>query len=103
VFDLQANTAGAVIRALWGQQCARLPRIAEKAHELGWSFPVPFLCECSHIHCFARVELTLEAYDELRAHRQRYLTAPRRHEVAGAFVIEQEETFAFAEKLHAGD
>ena len=76
-------------------------RIAEKARELNWRFPVPFLCECSDLHCFARVELTLEAYDELRSHPQRYLTAPRRHEVDDAFLIEREETFAVAEKLRA--
>jgi hypothetical protein len=75
-------------------------RIAEKGRELNWRFPVPFLCECSDLQCFARIELTLEAYDELRSHPQRYLTAPR-HEVDDAFLIEREETFAFAEKLRA--
>ena len=73
-------------------------RIAEKARELGWRFPVPFVCECSDIRCFARLELTLETYEELRAHPQRYLTVPG-HEVAGAVVIEQTECFALAEKL----
>jgi hypothetical protein len=78
-------------------------RIAEKARELNWRFPVPFICECSDLRCFARVELMLEAYEELRSHPQRYLTAPWRHEVDDAFVIEQEETFVFAEKLRATD
>jgi hypothetical protein len=73
-------------------------RIAEKAREIGWRFPVPFVCECSDIRCFGRLELTLEAYEELRAHPQCYLTVPG-HEVAGAVVIEQTERFVLAEKL----
>ena len=56
-------------------------RIAEKGWQLGWRFPGPFLCECSDMHCFARLELTLEAYEELRSNPQRYLTVPG-HEVA---------------------
>ena len=57
-------------------------RIAEKGRELGWRFPVPFLCECSERRCFGRVELTLEEYEQLRSHPERYLTLPG-HEVAG--------------------
>lgn len=73
-------------------------RIAEKGRELGWRFPVPFLCECSDIHCFGRVELSLAKYRRVRAHPQRYLTLPK-HEVANAFVLEQRENASVAEKL----
>ena len=73
-------------------------RIAEKGRELGWSFPGPFLCECSDVLCFARLELTLEAYEELRSHPNRYLTAPG-HEVAGAVESERTQSYAFAEKV----
>ena len=75
-------------------------RIAEKAGELRWRFPVPFMCECSDLHCFSRVELTLEEYTELRSHPQRYLTAPG-DAVTEAIVIEQTESYALAEKLYA--
>jgi hypothetical protein len=75
-------------------------RIAEKGRELGWSFPVPFLCECSDRRCFARLELTLAAYEQLRAHPQRYVTALG-HEVTGAIVIEQTESYAVAETVYA--
>jgi hypothetical protein len=95
-------------RHLWGLQAVQTEdvfrsandRVAEKGRELGWRFPAPFLCECGDRRCFARLELTLEAYEELRSHPQRYLTAPG-HEVAGAIVLEQTESFAFAEKLYA--
>jgi hypothetical protein len=74
--------------------------IAESASERRWRFPVPFLCECSDPRCFARLDLTLEAYEEARSHPQRYLTALG-HEVVGAVVIEQDDRVAFAEKLYA--
>lgn len=75
-------------------------RIAEKGSELGWQFPVPFLCECSDPHCFARIGLTLEEYAQVRSHPQRYLTVPG-HAVVGASLIEAKEDFAVAEKSHA--
>jgi hypothetical protein len=75
-------------------------RIAEKGRELGWRFPVPFLCECSERRCFERVELTLQEYEQLRSHPQRYLTLPG-HEVEDGFLVERNERVAFAEKLYA--
>ena len=75
-------------------------RIAEKGRELGWRISVPFLCECSERRCFGRVELTLEEYELLRSHPQRYLTVPG-HEVEGAVLLEQNERVAYAEKLYA--
>ena len=73
-------------------------RIAEKGRQLGWSFPGLFLCECSDMRCLARLELTLEAYEELRAQPHRYLTAPG-HEVEGAIEIRRTRAFALVEKL----
>ena len=76
-------------------------RIAEKGRQLGWRFPVPFLCECSDRKCFARLELTLAEYADIRSHPQRYMAAPG-HEVASAFVLEQGERVSLAEKLQSG-
>jgi hypothetical protein len=73
-------------------------RIAEKADELGWRFPVPFLCECGDRRCFARLSVTLEEYKSARTHPQRYLTVPG-HEVPAAVPIEGGENAAFVEKL----
>lgn len=72
--------------------------IAEKGSQLGWRFPGPFLCECSDKGCFARLELSLEDYAELRSHPQRYLTVPG-HRIADTVVVEQTERFALAEKV----
>jgi len=73
-------------------------RIAEKARELELQPPIPFLCECSDRRCFARIQLTLEEYEEARSDPHRYLTISG-HEVVGALVIAQDERFALAEKL----
>jgi hypothetical protein len=75
-------------------------RIAQKARELRWRFPIPFLCECSDADCFGRIELVLEEYEEVRMHPQRYLTLSG-HELVGAFLIEQNDDVAFVEKLYA--
>ena len=72
--------------------------IAAKARELGMESPIPFLCECSDSRCLGRVPLSLAEYEEARAAPKRYVTMAG-HEVDGAFVIEQEEHFALAEKL----
>jgi hypothetical protein len=73
-------------------------RIAEKGSEFALRLPWPFLCECSDMSCFARLELTLEEYEELRSHPGRYLTVPG-HDVAKTVVVEQSEEVAFAERL----
>jgi len=73
-------------------------QIAEKGRKLGWRSPVPFLCECSERRCFGRVELSLEEYEQLRSHPQRYMTLPR-HEVEGAVVLEGTGRVAYAERL----
>jgi hypothetical protein len=72
--------------------------IAGLARRRGWSFPVPFLCECADAQCFARLELTLEVYEGVRSNPQCYLTAPG-HEIPEAMTIDQAGTFILAEKL----
>jgi hypothetical protein len=72
--------------------------IAEKGRQFGWTFPGPFLCECSDMRCLERLELTLEAYEELRSHPDRYLLAPG-HEVADATVVRRTKAFTVVEKL----
>jgi len=73
-------------------------RIAEKGRQLGWTSRGRFLCECSDVRCLARLELTLEAYEELRSQAHRYVTAPG-HQVAGAIEIRRTKDFALVEKL----
>ena len=76
-------------------------RIADKAAEQAWNDPIPFLCECSDIRCFARFQLTLEEYGAARAQPERYLIKPG-HQLAGGIILEQDDRLALAEKLYAG-
>jgi hypothetical protein len=73
-------------------------RIADLVRRHGWRFPVPFLCECADRHCFARLELTLERYEDVRSNPHRYLTAPG-HEIPAAKAIEPAGHFALVEKV----
>jgi hypothetical protein len=73
-------------------------RVAEKARELGWRFPVPFLCESSERRCFGRIKLTRAEYELLRSHPERYMTLPG-HEVEDGVVIEEAARVAYVEKL----
>jgi hypothetical protein len=75
-------------------------RIADKAAELAWHDPIPFLCECSDNRCFARLELTRDHYGSVRTHPGQYLMKPG-HQLSGGFVLEQDERLALAEKLYA--
>jgi hypothetical protein len=76
-------------------------RIADKAAELAWSDPIPFLCECSDIRCFGRLELTLDEYRSGRAQAEQYLIKPG-HQLSGGIILEQDDRIALAEKLYAG-
>ena len=76
--------------------------IADLGRRHGWRFPIPFLCECADRHCFARLELTLAVYEDLRSDPKRYLTVPG-HEIPAALVIEQTASYALTEKLYASN
>jgi hypothetical protein len=51
-------------------------RVAAKAGELELAYSIPFLCECRDRHCFARISLTLEEYEQVRSGPRHYLTIP---------------------------
>jgi hypothetical protein len=57
--------------------------VAAKASELELDYSIPFLCECRDPHCFARISLTLEEYEQARSDPRRYLTIPG-HETSTA-------------------
>ena len=42
-------------------------KLAGRASELGFSHPIPFLCECQNPRCFALVRLPAAEYAERRA------------------------------------
>ena len=64
---------------------------------------VPFVCECADPGCFEVVMLSLEEYDAMRAHPNRFLLAAG-HEDAEATderIVEAENGYAIVEKLGA--
>ena len=46
-------------------------RVAAKAGELKFAYPIPFLCECRDPHCFAHISLTLGEYEQARSNPRR--------------------------------
>jgi hypothetical protein len=60
-------------------------RIAERAKQLRFVSRVPMLCECDDPACNQIVLIRLDAYEQVRRDRRRYLTAPD-HTLDGATV-----------------
>ena len=67
-------------------------RIAEKARRLQFLSRVPMLCECSTPSCHTLVMVGLDEYEQIRADRDSFLTAPG-HEVEGAALREARGDF----------
>jgi hypothetical protein len=61
---------------------------------------IPFLCECADRGCTHVIRLSLEEYEEVRAHPRRFAVAPG-HELGlvDEHVIAQNERFASVEKV----
>lgn len=74
-------------------------RIAVRARELDWREPLLLLCECSDRRCFAKLRVTPEEYEAVRAHPEQYLLEPG-HDLSGGLVIDQDERLAVVEKPH---
>src|SRR5919202_395168 len=75
-------------------------RIQERARELEFEPPVPFLCECGDRGCQTIVRMTLEAYEAVRRHETWFLIAPDHEGVATAAgtVVERNDSHLVVEK-----
>jgi hypothetical protein len=64
---------------------------------------VPFICECPRPQCSEIVRMTLEEYEEVRAHPTRFATLPGHQDIAVergvARVVEERPQYVVAEKL----
>ncbi len=77
-------------------------RIQQAARGFDVTGPQDFVCECGEPGCMERVALTLDEYEEVRAHSRRFVIVPG-HEIDEAEqVVEQNAEFAVVEKLEAG-
>jgi hypothetical protein len=77
-------------------------RIQQRAQELEFSEPVPFLCECGEPGCREILRLTLGEYEQVRGGGgARFFVLPGHEDVAGSSgrVCERKDGFVVVEKV----
>ena len=74
-------------------------RIAENALRFD-AGSTEFICECDDPQCTARVEATLEEYEEVRADGARFLLAPGHGDRSIEQVVEHRGSFMIVEKVN---
>ena len=74
--------------------------ISAAAGVYGIHSPVPFICECADARCSEIVRLTLEEYEEIRAHSRHFFHVPGHEDAAGAAqVVARRDGYVIVEKL----
>ena len=68
--------------------------IAERAREIAFAAPVPFLCECADTSCRRLVPVRLEEYEAVRAHPARFVTVPGHILSAESETVHENSDFA---------
>ncbi len=59
---------------------------------------IPFLCECMDDTCLARVDLTLEEYEGIRTHENRFVIVPDHPTLPGERIVEENGSYQIVEK-----
>jgi hypothetical protein len=75
-------------------------RIAENAQRFE-AGSTEFICECDDPQCTARVEMTIEEYEGVRAKGTTFLLAPGHGDKSIEQVVEHGANFMIVEKVHA--
>jgi hypothetical protein len=74
--------------------------ISAAAGIYGIDSPVPFICECADARCSEIVRLTLEEYEEIRAHPRHFLQVPGHQDAAGAAqIVARRDGYVIVETL----
>jgi hypothetical protein len=60
--------------------------------------PIPFLCECMDDKCLARVHLTLEEYEAVRRHENRFVIVRDHPTLPGERIVEENGLYQVTEK-----
>jgi hypothetical protein len=77
--------------------------ISAAAGVYGIDSPVPFICECADASCSQIVPLTLEEYEEIRAHSRHFLQVPGHQDAAAmAQIVARRDGYVIVEKLGRG-
>jgi hypothetical protein len=90
------------VRALENQVLLRA--LNERIRELNRALlpleqSIKCVCECSDLHCTARIELTLAEYEDIRAHPDRFALAPGHAWLDGEHVVEERDRYVVIAKL----
>ena len=71
----------------------------ERGHWPGEERPAAFRCECASLRCNTLVELSIAAYEHVRADSRRFLLVPG-HEIVGVeVVVERHDGYVVVEKI----
>ena len=74
-------------------------RIGASAEAQGTDpYAYEFVCECSSLECFERLELTLHEYDRVREREQRFIVLSGHEQPEVEDVVERRGTIAIIEK-----
>jgi hypothetical protein len=74
-------------------------RLKDRLSDVGMTRKVPFICECSDAGCLEPVELTLPAYERVRAQgAQRFFVLPG-HNTDGERVVDHGDGFVVVDKI----
>jgi hypothetical protein len=78
----------------------RLERAAQ-SHQFKAGDRVPFLCECADPGCFEAVWLSIDEYEQVRAHPSRFVLVAGHEdpETAHERIVEAENGYAIVEKV----
>jgi hypothetical protein len=60
--------------------------------------PIAFRCECGQLGCSRLIELTVDAYESVRAHPRRFLLTPDHDIPAAETVVETHQRYVVVEK-----
>lgn len=67
---------------------------------IGSEETIPFLCECPNDECLDAVSITLQEYEEVHSHPQRFLVVSGHPTTAGERMIEDRDGYWIVEKGH---
>lgn len=66
--------------------------------------PTEFVCECARMDCTERLSVTLELYEQVRAHSQRFLVVPGHEQLEFERVVDQGDGWLVVTKIgHAAE
>lgn len=98
VFDIALNSRD--MRLAENQRAFRIgnERMREALETTAGGEPIPFLCECMDDMCLGRVDLTLEEYEAVRRHENRFVIVHDHATLPGERVVQENGSYQIVEK-----